>query len=181
MKKISFLLLCALLAIMMTSCENDSIDVHEIGYAKMIFPEPYTTWGGAVSDVMTYMEPYGLASKDVQTGDVALTDGSTKRLHIKYYAGDNPFDDNQSKITYKYYFENLDGGLKAIRVELVQHSQFKLDEITTQFKNSGYNYDGLINSQYYQFSNDDTVIRCYLASHSFAFIKKGDPDELVWN
>ena len=181
MKKISTLLLFAALGIIMISCNNDPIDTNEIGYTKMIFPEPYTTWGDAVSDVMSYMEPYGFTSIDVQAGDVRLADGTTKRLYIKYYGGNNPYDENQSKITYKYYFDHLDVGLKAIRIELVQHSQFKLDEITTQFKNSGYHYDGFINSQYYLFSNNETTIKCYLASHSFVFSKKGDPDELVWN
>ena len=49
MKKISFLLLFAALGIILTSCDNDPIDTNEIGYTKKIFPEPYITWGDAVS------------------------------------------------------------------------------------------------------------------------------------
>lgn len=181
MKNISFLLLFAALGIILTSCDNDPIETNEIGYTKKIFPEPYTIWGNAVSDVMDYMEPFGFNSTDAEPGDIELADGTTKRLYVKYFSGINPYDANQSRIIYNYYFERKDGGLKAIRIQLIQYSQFKFDEITAQFTNSGYRYDGFINSQYYLFSNDETTIKCYLASHSFVFSKKGDPDELTWN
>ena len=163
-----------------SSCENEEISVNDIPYPIQVFPEPYTVWGGAVSDVINFMKPFGLSNTDTEPGNATCADGPIETKFYKIYIGNNPYDSYNSKITYNYCFDNKEGSLKAVRVELVGHSQFKLDEVSIQFKNSGYHYDGLINSQYYLFSNDNTTIKCYLAKHSFVFAKKGDPNEIVW-
>lgn len=179
MKKILLIIVVAFIGIISTSCENDEIKVNSIGYDRMIFPEPYTVWGGSVSDAIDFMKQYGLSSTDITPGNATNADGTVERKYFKFFMGDNLYDNNASRIIYKYCFDNLDGGLRTIRVELIGHSQFKLDEITIQFKNSGYNYDGIINSEYYLFSNANTTIKCYLANCAFVFAKKGDPEIII--
>ena len=179
MKKIFILLLTAILSIAFTSCENDPIDEIPVKYPKLIFPEPFTVWGGSVSDVITFMNSFNLTTRDTTPGNVTLVDGTVVQKYFKIYSGSNPYDENNSKIVYMYCFDNRDSGLKAVRVELLEYTQFKLDEVIIQFKNSGYHYDGLVNSKYYLFSNDNTTIKCYLAEHAFVFSKKNDADEIA--
>lgn len=179
MKKIFILSLAAILSIAFTSCENDPINEIPVQYPKLVFPEPYTVWGGSVADVITFMNSFELKTQDTTPGNVTLADGTVVEKYFKFYNGNNPYDENKSKIVYMYCFDKRDSGLKAVRVQLLEYTQFKLDEVTIQFKNSGYHYDGLVNSQYYLFSNDNTTIKCFLAEHAFVFSKKNDPNELV--
>lgn len=180
MKKIFILTLAAILSIAFTSCENDPIDEIPVKYPKLIFPEPYTVWGGTVANTREHMRKFGLDGSDLNQLDVEYLDGKLEHKWFQFYAGENLYDKSHSQIFYKYCFDSSEGGLKAIYIELNGYGTIKLDEITTQFKNAGYSYDGFIETKFHQYSNAATIVRYYVAESYLTYKANNDSDEIKW-
>ena len=160
-----------------SSCENDEIGVNEIGYPNLVFPEPYTQWGGSVTDAFNHMSQYGLKTDGIEGSDAYFVDGHKEQKWFQFYYGANPYD--KGDILYDYCFDNAASGLKAVLV-MFTGTQIKADELTAQFNIAGYKYEGFINNEYHLYSNTTTVIKCYISANQIVYSKNGDADELIW-
>lgn len=154
MKKILFLSLIAILGITFSSCENDEIDVNNVYPARQIYKAPYTTWGGSVADVRSYM------SSNMSDFELfADIDHDKDGWYFWFYG----YDYDKKPVFYHYYFTTATNDLFKVIVRL-DNKGITLDNITTQLENQGYSYSGHNSDGSHTFKSSSTVVNVSLST-----------------
>jgi hypothetical protein len=134
MKKIIFLSLIAIIAVMFSACENDQIDIKKVYPARQIYPAPYTTWGASVAETRSYMTNL---PKEHNIQLFADIENGTDGWYFWFYGADY----DKKTVFYQYYFKSATTDLYKAIVGL-SNKDITLDVITTQLENQGYTYSG---------------------------------------
>lgn len=181
MKKILFLSLMAVSILAFSSCENDEINVDEIGYTQRVFLPPLTNWGCTVTEVSDYMKVSQLEFNRFEM-DVQSSDGTSLTKWFVEYEGKNPYSRQDNYITYDYCFNESNGNLKAICIYLGGENDYI--DINAQLEDEGYKQVGRdIKENYYIYNNGQTQIKLIeLSAKHFIlrYQKQGDTEELTW-
>lgn len=124
-----------------------------------VFMEPYTTWGGSVASVKTYMSSYNLGGANTNDDD-----GS----YVLWYYGKNREDEID------YYFDSPTGGLFLAYVFL-NSEEVGEDELSSTFNEMGYTYVGSGDGFTTYKKSSDVYVEVGLNSHNFWYVAYYNP------
>ena len=127
-----------------------------------VYEEPYTTWGGTVSSVKTYMSSYNLGGTN--TND----DGS----YVLWYYGKN----RENEID--YYFESATGGLYLAYVFL-NSEEVGEDELSSAFNEMGYTFVGSGDGYSTYKKNSTVYIEVGLNSQNYWYVAYYNPAQFA--
>ena len=114
---------------------------------SVLFKEPYTTWGEAVSSVKNYMSDFTL-SRDIQLGSNGL-------YYISYHGKDNV-------LYYEYDFKTSTSGLNRVYVCL-NHNKVRYESIDSYLRKCGYTYVLYsVEDKNYTYMKDSTLVFVFL-------------------
>lgn len=111
-----------------------------------LYKAPYTTWGGTVASVKSYMKDFSIYS-DIQIG--------SNGLYWMSYSGTG------NVLMYEYDFKSATTGLDAVYVYLNQN-KVTYNDIDEYIRKSGYSYDSkdADNNMYY-YTNETTIVAVF--------------------
>lgn len=127
-----------------------------------VFVEPYTTWGGSVASVKTYMSNYNLGGTN--TND----DGS----YVLWYYGNN----REEEID--YYFESATGGLFMAYVFL-NSEEVGEDELSSTFNELGYTFVGSGDGYSTYKKSSDVYVEVGLNNQNYWYVAYYNPATLA--
>lgn len=138
--------------------ENDDL----IKSLTAVYEEPYTTWGGTVASVKSYMSDYNFGG----------TNTNDNGSYILWYYGKNREDEID------YYFESATGGLFMSYVFLNPENVGE-DELSSAFNDMGYTFVGS-GDGYATYKKSSTVyIEVGLNSQNYWYVAYYNPATLA--
>ena len=127
-----------------------------------VFEEPYTTWGGSVASVKSYMSGYTMG------GSSTKDDGS----YVLWYYGKNREDEVD------YYFTSATGGLFLAYIFL-NSEEVGEDELSSAFNEMGYTYVGSGDGFKKYKKSANVYIEVGLNSQNYWYVAYYDPAQFT--